>query len=106
MTEEKKLPTIEEWFEENKNENDCAGMTVGFKSRMQSTLDDSVKAFKKAAEKDGWISIETVNYFEVARFEKKGFPIAILWQGTYNHNGIISGNESAYKIDPKLFMER
>jgi len=42
MTEEKKLPTIEEWFEENKNENDCAGMTVGFKSRMQSTLDDSV----------------------------------------------------------------
>jgi hypothetical protein len=48
MTEEKKLPTIEEWFEENKNENDCAGMTVGFKSRMQSTLDDSVNyEFKK-----------------------------------------------------------
>jgi len=69
-------------------------------------LNRTLKAFKKAAEKDGWVSIETVGCFEVARFEKRGFPIAILWQRTNNRNGIISGNESAYKIDPKLFMER
>lgn len=69
-------------------------------------LNRTLKSFKKAAEKDGWISIETVGCFEVARFEKKGFPIAILWQRTNNRNGIISGNESAYKIDPKLFLER
>lgn len=42
MTQEKKLPTIEEWFEENKNENDCAGMTVGFKSCVGSTFDNTI----------------------------------------------------------------
>lgn len=42
MTEEKKLPTIEEWFEENKNENDCAGMTVGFKKLVLCTSDQAV----------------------------------------------------------------
>ena len=42
MTEEKKLPTIEEWFEENKNENDCAGMTVGFSVLLGKNLDDFV----------------------------------------------------------------
>ena len=42
MTEEKKLPTIEEWFEENKNENDCAGMTVGFKKIILCTSDQAV----------------------------------------------------------------
>lgn len=42
MTEEKKLPTIEEWFEENKNEEGCAGMTVGFKDYMVSTFDNAM----------------------------------------------------------------
>jgi hypothetical protein len=42
MTEEKKLPTIEEWFEENKNENDCAGMKVVFRDFIASMFDSAV----------------------------------------------------------------
>lgn len=42
MTEEKKLPTIEEWFEANKNENECAWMTVAFKKFILCTSDQAV----------------------------------------------------------------
>lgn len=42
MTEEKKLPTIEEWFEANKNENECAEMTVKFKKFILCTSDQAV----------------------------------------------------------------
>lgn len=41
MTEEK-LSTIEEWFEENKNENDCAGLSLTFKGQIKGTLDEAV----------------------------------------------------------------
>jgi hypothetical protein len=47
MTEEKKLPTIEEWFEENKNENDCAGMTVVFLGTIGKVCDDAVNGALK-----------------------------------------------------------
>jgi hypothetical protein len=42
MTEEKKLPTIEEWFEANKSEEGYAGMTVGFKKLVLCTSDQAV----------------------------------------------------------------
>lgn len=42
MTEEKKLPTIEEWFEANKNKNECAGMTVAFEKLILCTSDGAV----------------------------------------------------------------
>lgn len=42
MTEEKKLPTIEEWFEENKNEEGYAGMTVGFKDYLSNVFDNAI----------------------------------------------------------------
>lgn len=44
MTEEKKLPTIEEWFEANKNEEGYAGITVGFKDYLVSTFDNAMNS--------------------------------------------------------------
>lgn len=44
MTEEKKLPTIEEWFEANKSEEGYAGMTVGFKDYLGNLFDDSINS--------------------------------------------------------------
>jgi hypothetical protein len=42
MTEEKKLPTIEEWFEANKSEEGYAGMTIGWNDCISSPLDGAV----------------------------------------------------------------
>ena len=58
MTEEKKLPTIEEWFEANKNENDCAGMTVGFKDYLISTFDDAMNSAIRKSFSSCGISME------------------------------------------------
>ena len=66
----------------------------------------TLNAFKKNAETEGWSYIATVGYFELARFEKKGFPIAILWQRTKKCNEVISGNECAYNIAPKMFRKK
>ena len=58
MTEEKKLPTIEEWFEENKSEEGYAGMTVGFKDYLISTFDDAMNSALRTSFSSCGISME------------------------------------------------
>jgi len=67
-TEEKKLPVIEDWFEENKNENGCAGMTVSFRSffpmKIETALNKEIqktfdgKIFPKDKKGDGFMNVE------------------------------------------------
>ena len=63
MTEEKKLPTIEEWFEENKNEEGCAGMTVGFQCFISDMLNKAVnkelsKSFSNYEQSNTFMDVE------------------------------------------------
>jgi hypothetical protein len=68
MTEKKKLPVIEDWFEENKNENGCAGMTVRFRSflpmKIETALNKEIqktfdgKIFPEDKKGDGLMNVE------------------------------------------------